>query len=47
MIDFKKIVGDISDIRCRGNSIKLISRVECRNSCKCWNNRKRKCVLGY
>lgn len=50
MIEYKKYIGDVTDPRCKGNTIKMISRKTCRNNCKYWKpgkNKKGKCEFGY
>jgi len=35
----------ISDIRCKANTLKFISRKICKHNCKYWKHKK--CSIGY
>ena len=42
-----EVTENISDVRCKQNSAKLIGRKTCKNNCGYYDNVNRKCKLGY
>ena len=46
-IEYKGEYGEINDIRCKANSIKMIDKNTCKNNCKYYDNLNKKCLLNY
>lgn len=40
-------IGNIYDRQCKANSFKMITKTVCRNNCKYYDRKKKKCKLGY
>lgn len=45
--DYKNIRGNAYDNKCKATTSKPIGKNVCKNNCKYYDNKKRKCLRGY